>query len=202
MKIWVRAVCRPLKRPSTQAELADAASSTGQHRAQRVADRDRPVGAAHPDVDVVAEGVVAPGHVLEALLDAPVVRRVDDALLLPGAPGMGAGRAQREVHVGREREQPRAPLALPVLRRRRSRRPCRSGSRSPRRSAPPRPNRTARRPASAAASTRSNAFVSSSVRGSSSANSSSSPTVKSCEDSNDLLRGVGVEAPWGASGRH
>ena len=38
-----------------------------QHRAQRVADRDGAVGAPDADVHVVAEGVVAPRHVLAAL---------------------------------------------------------------------------------------------------------------------------------------
>ena len=67
---------------------------------QPVAERrrhlERPVGAANPDVDVEAEGVVLPDDVAEQLVVAPVVRRVDDPLVLPVRPGMRTRRAERE----------------------------------------------------------------------------------------------------------
>ena len=44
------------------------------------------------DVDVQAEGVVAPDDVPEQLVVAAVVRRVDDPLVLPARPRMRAGR--------------------------------------------------------------------------------------------------------------
>src|SRR5918995_5217166 len=68
----------------------------GQVASERVADGDGAVGAANADVNVHAERVVAPGDVAKALLDQPVVRRVDDRLVLPGAPRVRAGRAERD----------------------------------------------------------------------------------------------------------
>ena len=61
-------------------------------------DRDRAVGPVDPDVDVEAERVVAPDDVAQKLVVSPVVRRVDDALLLPVGPGMRARRAEEESH--------------------------------------------------------------------------------------------------------
>ena len=84
----------------------------GQDRAQPVAHRDRPVGPPDPHVHVQAEGVVAPGHVAQVVLQPAVVLGVDDALVLPPAPGMGARGRQQRVAVGGEPEQPRAGLAL------------------------------------------------------------------------------------------
>ena len=43
------------------------------------------------------EAVVAPDDVLEDLVVAPIVRRVDDALVLPAAPGVGSGTRERDV---------------------------------------------------------------------------------------------------------
>src|SRR5207247_8972891 len=62
--------------------------------AERVAHGDRSVGPANPDVNVDAEAVVAPDDVLQEIVVPPVVRRVDDALVLPAAPGMSAGRRE------------------------------------------------------------------------------------------------------------
>ena len=87
------------------------------------------------DVDVQAERVVPPDDVAEQLVAAPVVRRVDDPLLLPGAPGMRARRAERDAELVRERAQLGSPLgdAAPRPRRRSRSGPC--GSRPRRRSA-------------------------------------------------------------------
>ena len=65
VKIWVRAECRPLNTPLDPGRVRRGGQQRRQHRPQRVADRDRPVGVPDADVHVVAEGVVAPGHVLE-----------------------------------------------------------------------------------------------------------------------------------------
>ena len=82
----------------------------GQEVAQRVADGDRAVAAADPDVHVEAEGVVAPDDVAEELVVAAVVRRVDDPLVLPAAPRVRAGRAEREPELAREGAELRPPL--------------------------------------------------------------------------------------------
>src|SRR4029453_17478362 len=65
-----------------------------EHRAQRGADGDSPIGTPDSDVHMEAEGVVAPGHVLEPSLHTAVMLGVDDPLLLPGAPRMGARRPE------------------------------------------------------------------------------------------------------------
>ena len=78
--------------------------------AKRVGDRDRAVGALDADVDVQAEAVVAPDDVAENLVVAAVVRRVDDALLLPRAPGMRAGGAEGDVEARGQLQQ--LPAAL------------------------------------------------------------------------------------------
>ena len=88
----------------------------GQEVAQRVVHGDRAVGAGDPDVHVQAERVVAPDDVAEELVVSPVVRRVDDPLVLPAAPRVRAGRAERELLLARERVDLRA--ALLHLRRR------------------------------------------------------------------------------------
>ena len=116
VKIWERTLCRPASRPSRNGELAEIASSNGSTGRKAVADLDRAVGAADPDVHVRGERVVAPGHVLEAVLDAVVVVGVDDALLAVVGPRMRAGGAEHHV-VGRgQREQPSAHVALRVHR--------------------------------------------------------------------------------------
>src|SRR6185503_3934875 len=77
---------------------------------------DRTVGAVDADVDVLAEGIVAPDDVAEHLVVEAVVRRVDDPLLLPRAPRVRAGRG--------EGDSPRLdelPELLPALAEERSR---------------------------------------------------------------------------------
>jgi hypothetical protein len=63
-------------------------------------------------VHVQAEGVVAPGDVLQVALDASVVVGVDYPLLLPRAPGVGARRCQESTALRRQPEQVSARLAL------------------------------------------------------------------------------------------
>jgi hypothetical protein len=61
-------------------------------------------------VHVETERVVAPHHVPEELVVSPVVRRVDDALVLPPAPRVSAGRAERQLLLTGKRVDLRAPL--------------------------------------------------------------------------------------------
>ena len=82
----------------------------GQEVAQRVVDCDRAVGAGDPHVHVQTERVVAPDDVAQELVVAAVVRRVDDALVLPAAPRMRAGAAERDLQLARDRVQLPAPL--------------------------------------------------------------------------------------------
>src|SRR6266700_2224992 len=63
-------------------------------------------------MDVQAEGVVAPGDVLQALLDPSVVLGVDDRLLAVVGPRMRTGRPERHALGVREREQAPPALAL------------------------------------------------------------------------------------------
>jgi hypothetical protein len=63
-------------------------------------------------VHVQAESVVAPRHVLQALLDAAVVLGVDDRLLAIISPGVGAGRRQRRFVPARQAEEALTALAL------------------------------------------------------------------------------------------
>ena len=111
MKIWVRAECRPVSTPSTNGELAESASRSGRNGRRALQTRDGAVRAAHADVDVEAEGVVPPDDVAEQLVVPAVVRRVDDPLLLPRAPRVRAGRAERDPEPVRELGQLGAPLA-------------------------------------------------------------------------------------------
>src|SRR6266508_4549760 len=78
---------------------------------EAVAGRHRPIGAVDGDVHVQAEGVVAPDDVTQQLVVAPVRRRVDDALLLPGAPRVSA----RGAELGAERigQRHELPTTLP-----------------------------------------------------------------------------------------
>ncbi len=116
MKLCVRAECSPLSRPSRNGELAEIASSSGSTGPQAIARAHRAVDVAHADVHVQAEGVVAPGDVLQPLLDAAVVLGVDDRLLAVVGPRMRPGRAERDALAGGEREQ--APAALALARQR------------------------------------------------------------------------------------
>jgi hypothetical protein len=65
--------------------------------AERVADGNRPVGAANADVGVDPKAVVPPDDVLEDLVVSPIVRRVDDPLVLPAAPRMRSSTGQTDV---------------------------------------------------------------------------------------------------------
>jgi hypothetical protein len=84
----------------------------GQHRPQGVANGDSPISAADSDVHVQAERVVAPRHVLEPFLHSAVVLGVDDALFLPGTPGMRARRPERHALPRHQLEEPVAALLL------------------------------------------------------------------------------------------
>ena len=75
-------------------------------------DRDRPVGAGDPDVHVQPEGVVAPDDVAEDLVVAPVVRRVDDPLVLPAAPRVRPGAAEPDLQLARNGVDLRAALSI------------------------------------------------------------------------------------------
>ena len=110
VKICVRAECRPVFTPSTNGELAESAEQLGKEVPQRRDDRDRPVGPGDRDVHVQAEGVVAPDDVAQQLVVSAVVRRVDDALLLPVGPRVRARRAEQETHRLGERPELRAAL--------------------------------------------------------------------------------------------
>ena len=112
VKLCVRADCSPVSRPSRYGEFAEIASSSGSTGAQPVADAHRAVDVAHAHMDVQAEGVVAPRHVLQPLLDPAVVLGVDDRLLAVVGPRVRACRAQRDSLRGGEREQAPAALAL------------------------------------------------------------------------------------------
>src|SRR5579884_1277667 len=83
----------------------------GQVVAERRADAARAIRAVDPDVHVEAEAVVAPDDVAEDLVVAAVVRRVDDALLLPGAPRVRAHGGEPDPERLRQRAQLLAPLA-------------------------------------------------------------------------------------------
>ena len=92
--------------------MAEIASSSGKLGSQAVDRPDRAIDVAHAHVHVQRERVVAPGHVLQALLDTAVVLGVDDPLLAVVSPRMRARGTEREALAGGKREQPRAPLAL------------------------------------------------------------------------------------------
>ena len=62
-------------------------------------------------MDVQPEAVVAPDDVAQHLVVPAVVRRVDDPLLLPGAPGVGAGGAEEHVEAACELEELAPALA-------------------------------------------------------------------------------------------
>ena len=70
----------------------------GQEVAHSTRHRDRAIGPVDRDVDVQPEGVVAPDDVPEQLVVPPVVRRVDDPLLLPVRPRMRARGAEEKPH--------------------------------------------------------------------------------------------------------
>ena len=83
-----------------------------EHRAQPVAHAHGTVDSAHADVHVQAEGVVTPGDVFEARLDAPVVLGVDDVLLAIVGPWVRPRCAEGDPLRGGKREQAPPVLAL------------------------------------------------------------------------------------------
>ena len=81
-----------------------------QEVAQGVVHGDRAVGAGDPHVHVQTEGVVPPHDVAKDLVVPPVVRRVDDALVLPAAPRVRPGAAERKLQLARDTVDLAAPL--------------------------------------------------------------------------------------------
>ena len=176
----------------------------GEYRAHRVVEGHRAIGIVDADVDVDAEGVVAPRDVAQRALDDAVVRRVDDLLLPPRRQGVRAAGA-------------RAP--------RRARRPRRAGARRRSLSARAASANDSQRPvltsiseeisspavcspsgvASASAFSSAKRLTRPSVSGSTIWNSSSIARVKSCDASkiprasSSAARGSGMLRPIAAS---
>ena len=75
----------------------------GQEVTQRVVHGDRAIGPRDPHVHVQPEGVVPPDDVAEELVVPPVVRRVDDPLVLPAAPRMRRRAAEGDRELARDR---------------------------------------------------------------------------------------------------
>ena len=111
MKTSVRAECRPELTDLDERRARREREHLGQEVAQRVVHRDRAVGARDPDVHVETERVVAPDDVAKDLVVSAVVRRVDDPLVLPAAPRMRPGAAERELQLARDAVDLGAPLA-------------------------------------------------------------------------------------------
>ena len=188
VKTSVRAECRPELTFSTNGELAESASSSGRKLRSALCTAIARSAPAMPTWTWRPKRVVAPDDVPQQLVVAAVVRRVDDALVLPPRPRMRSGAAERDPALPCERVQLRRAA-------RASRRPP---GRSPRsgRCEPRSPRRSARRPRSArssvtccaAAYSSSKRSTRSSESGSSSANSSSTATVRSVPPSNARAR--------------
>ena len=102
VKISVRAECRPEFDVFDERRAGGEREQLRQEVAERVVDRDRAVGAGDADMHVQAERVVAPDDVAQQLVVAAVVRRVDDALVLPAAPRMRAGSAEPDLQLARD----------------------------------------------------------------------------------------------------
>src|SRR5918994_4536199 len=79
--------------------------------AESVANGHRPICASDADVRVNSEAVVAPDDVPEDFVVSPVVRCIDDALVLPAAPRMRSGARQRHTHPVGKLRQLRAAFA-------------------------------------------------------------------------------------------
>ena len=95
VKVCVRAECRPESRPSMNGEFALIASSIGSTGRSRSHDLDRAVAALDADVDLQRERVVAPARrTAGPSCDAVVVLGVDDVLLAVVATA-GACRSRR-----------------------------------------------------------------------------------------------------------
>ena len=112
--------------PSTNGELAESASSSGQKVAQRVADRIARSAPRTPTWTWRPKRVVPPDDVAEDLVVAPVVRRVDDSLVLPELHGCVPVAPSAIAERSRELVQLRAALGRSPRRPRRSSRsgPC------------------------------------------------------------------------------
>ena len=202
VKIWRARRCAARSRgrrgTGELAEIASSSGSTGRRRSHTATARSAP---RTPTCTCSAEGVVAPGDVLEVLRHAAVVLGVDDLLLLPRAPRVGAGGGEQRALARGEREQPRARLALAPRRVGEALAPARAdldlgldqlaGHRLARAPRPP-----VRRSRSS-----SKRWASDSVSGSRIWNSSSIPTVKSSEASKTSLHAVPCPASWGGSGQ-
>ena len=105
MKICVRAECSPVLTLSAKGELAETARSSGSQLRSALATRMARSAPRIADVRVEAEGVVLPDDVAEELVVAPVVRRVDDPLVLPARPRVRAGGAEHEAERLDERDE-------------------------------------------------------------------------------------------------
>jgi len=81
---------------------------------QQIAHRDRAIGPADANVHVQAKRVVAPDDVPEKLVVPAVVRRVNDALVLPAAPRMRPRRPEPEAERLHDVVQLRAALGHPL----------------------------------------------------------------------------------------
>ena len=181
VKICVRVEWRCVYRPSTERRARGQREQLGQVAAN-ASHGDGPIGAVNADVDVDPERVVAPRDVAQALLHAPVVRRVDDRLLLPGAPGMRSGRAERGVEASGELDELAAALGHRGGRLRERLAAARAHLHLEAMSSPTRcPSSSV--PCAAAKSSSKRPTISR-VRGSRMANSSSTATVKSRASSN------------------
>ena len=99
-----------MARPTKIALLADRASSSGSTLRMAVEIATARSAPAHARVQVQGPGVVRPGDVAELLLHPPVVGRVDDPLLGPGAERVNARDAERETQPVGQRECGQAAL--------------------------------------------------------------------------------------------
>ena len=115
VKVCVRAECSPRVAPVQERRVRRDRQQQRQHRAQAIADPHRAVDVADPHVHVQAERVVAPGDVLEAVLDAVVVLGVDDRAARGSRPtgGSRSRRARRRA----QRPARTAPAALALAAR-------------------------------------------------------------------------------------
>ena len=88
VKIWVRIEWSPVSWPSRKGEFADEREERRDELAQVVADGDRAIRPADPDVDVVRPGVVPEGNPLKLAAQPVVVLGVDDLLVEVARPGV------------------------------------------------------------------------------------------------------------------
>ncbi len=122
----MRADARPVSRPCQNGELTDRASSSGHVGAHPVEQADALARAADADVDVEAEGGLAPGELAHRAVDGLVARARGHHGLVPdrrrvGAGGGGAQAERAELAVecaaaarAARRRAPRAVRCTPV----------------------------------------------------------------------------------------